>query len=410
MSGLPQRPGRAAVPPEGRRHGYSAHVLLTLSWLIRAATFVAVGVDTFTSGSPGALTLAAIVAGYAVSGLALSAWALIDMRGGPGRVHPLWMPVLFGVIAAVSGAASALPSGGSLVALTIIAVIGAGTEAALVTGWAVTGVGILATEVGVLLSGADSGTAYGYPLFLVIALLAGHNRRAYVVQAEQARAMLAQVEQLRSEQRRVAVLDERTRIAREIHDVLAHSLGALGIQIQAARAVLTDQQDIDRAVDILGRAQRMAADGLTDTRRAVHALRTDIPSLDQALAAAAETHRRTHGATVDLTVDGTPVPLPAEQTVSLLRTAQESLTNAAKHAPDQPVDLIVRYQDDSVTLTVTNPLDDGAADRPDDGSRFATVDGGYGLTGMRERLLLLGGTLTAAAEDGRWTVTARAPR
>ena len=102
------------------------------------------------------------------------------------------------------------------------------------------------------------------------------------------------MEQLRAEQRRAAVLDERTRIAREIHDVLAHPLGALGMQLQAARAVLADQGDTGRALSLLDQAQRMAKDGLAETQRAVHALRTDPAGLDQELAALTDTHRSRH--------------------------------------------------------------------------------------------------------------------
>jgi len=152
-------------------------------------------------------------------------------------------------------------------------------------------------------------------------------------------------------------------------------------------------------------AQRMASDGLTETRRAVHALRTDTLALDEEVARMTATHEQRHGAAAAFAVEGAPRPLPPEQTLALVRTAQESLTNAAKHAPHRPVSLTLTYGDDDVTLTIANPL--GTAEA----GGFTTVDGGYGLTGMRERLLLLGGTLTAGAADGlRWTVTAQVPR
>ena len=111
-----------------------------------------------------------------------------------------------------------------------------------------------------------------YPLTLILGLLFGRLERSYRLQAEQSAALLANAEQLRQEQSRSATLDERNRIAREIHDLLAHSLGSLAVQIQAAQAVLTDQQDIDRAVELLGSARRTATEGLNETRRAVHAL------------------------------------------------------------------------------------------------------------------------------------------
>ena len=216
------------------------------------------------------------------------------------------------------------------------------------------------------------------------------------------------MEQLRAEQRRAAVLDERTRIAREIHDVLAHSLGALGIQLQAIHA-LAEQGDTGRALGLLDQAQRMAKYGLAETRRAVHALRADTAGLDEELAALIDTHRSRHHADLSFGVGGQPRPLPPEATVALIRTAPEALVNTAKHAPLQPVDIGLDYGKERSPVIISNPLPPGRPGSPP-GTAFGTVNGGYGLTGMRERLLLIGGSLTAASGDGRWTVTAQVPR
>jgi signal transduction histidine kinase len=257
-------------------------------------------------------------------------------------------------------------------------------------------------------SGASTEKAFTIALALAVGLLAGLNRRAFRVRAEQNAVLLTQAEELRAEQRRGAVLDERARIAREIHDILAHSLGALGIQIQAARALIGDHGDTARAQEVLDVAQRLAADGLADTRRAVHALRTDTLPLPDELAAMARAHRERHGCEVTVRVDGEPSPLPADQAVALVRTAQEALVNAAKYAPGRPVGITLAYSGDDVTMTVGNLL---GASAP---GTFTTVNGGYGLTGIRERLLLLGGTLCVGREpDGggeRWTLAARVPR
>ena len=195
---------------------------------------------------------------------------------------------------------------------------------------------------------------------------------------------------------------ERTRIAREIHDVLAHSLGALGIQIQAAKAMLTDRGDIDRAVDALATAQRMAADGLTETRRAVHALRVDTLPLGEELAALADTHRQRYHVPVTLETSGEAGALPPDAALALLRTAQEAMANAAKHAPGQRVAVRLDYGDHDVRLSVVNSLDAAGApapapvpDKAGRSGREPGSTGGYGLTGMRERLRLLNGTLQA---------------
>ncbi|WP_236061974.1 sensor histidine kinase [Actinacidiphila acididurans] len=386
-----------------------------VSWLLRGAALVLVGIDVFLAPL-GPVARPLTVAAYLACGLLLAGCAVLEHRGTrDGR-----LPVALGLIAALSAAASVQQDLNSLLALAAIAVIDAGTEPRLAAGWGVFGAGVVAVAFGALAAGTGAEKAVELCLILALALLMGFNRRAYRVRAEQNAALLAQAEQLRTEQRRTAVLDERARLAREIHDVLAHSLGALGIQIQAARALLEGSagaERVGRADDVLAVAQRMASDGLTETRRAVHALRGDRLSLGEELGAMAAAHEERHGTPVAVDVTGGPVPLPPDQTLALVRTAQESLVNAAKHAPHRPVTLRLSYRDEDVTMSITNPLGppgDGtgaAAGTEDSGARLATVDGGYGLTGMRERLLLLGGTLTAGCADGRsWTVTARVPR
>ncbi len=273
-----------------------------------------------------------------------------------------------------------------------------------------TAIALVGVEVGALVTGASATSALGFPLLLIVAFVSGRNRAAYRRQAEQSAALVTQMEQLRAEQRRAAVLDERTRIAREIHDVLAHSIGALGIQLQAVRAVLAEQGDTGRALSLLDQAQRMAKDGLAETRRAVHALRADTAGLDEQLAALVDTHRSRHHASVSFGIGGQPRPLPPEATIALIRTAQEALVNAAKHAPSQPVDIDLEYGEYGALMIISNPLPSGNPGIPGPGPAFSTVNAGYGLRGMRERLLLINGSLTAAAGNGRWTVTAQVPR
>jgi len=120
-----------------------------------------------------------------------------------------------------------------------------------------------------------------------------------------------------------------------------------------------------------------------------------------------ETHRSRHHARVSFGVVGQPRPLPPEATVALIRTAQEALVNTAKHAPLQPVDIGLHYDADGVQMIISNPLPSGS---PGPGTAFSTINGGYGLQGLRERLLLINGSLAAAAAGGRWTVTAQVPR
>jgi signal transduction histidine kinase len=384
-------------------------MLRTVNWLTRALGFAWLGVLAFVlAPPPGGAALLVQVVGYSLLGAALVAWALLDAYPA-ARYHDRALTVLRGVILVATGFACGAGYGGSaMVAFGFVAAMMAGSDESLVVAVSLTGAGVLAIEISGLALGAGYGVLLGLPSIVLAGLVIGRNRYAYRIQAEQSAMLLAQRDELQAEQRRADLLDERARIAREIHDVLAHSLGGLGIQIQAARAVLADHGDVDRADEILAAAQRMAAEGLVDTRRAVHALRADTLPLDEELARASDTYAQRYHVAASFDVGGSPAPLPPDATVALLRVAQESLVNAAKHAAGQGVEVRLDYSDADVRLTVRNTLPSGTG--AEDGPGVSTVNGGYGLTGMRERLRLLNGTLQAGPRDNQWIVTAELPR
>ena len=384
-------------------------MLHTVNALARALGFVWLGLLAFLIAPPSAPYAVPVqIACYAVLGLALLAWTVLEASPAAAARYPAWAPpVARGVIAFASGFAAGAGGGGSaMVVFAFVAAMAAGVNNDLAAAVAVTAAGILAIEVSGLAFGQSYGTLLGLPAIVLAGLVIGRNWGAYRVQAEQAAALLAQREQLQAEQRRADLLDERARIAREIHDVLAHSLGALGIQIQAARSVL--HKDADQASDLLAAAQQMAVEGLVETRRAVQALRTDTLPLDEELALITDTHAQRYHVPVSYGTGGVLAALPPDATLALLRIAQEALVNAAKHAAGQPVAVHLDYGDADVRLTVRNDLPPGADTRqPAD---VSTVNGGYGLTGMHERLRLLNGTLEARRRDGQWIVTAELPR
>ncbi|MGF7238343.1 MAG: sensor histidine kinase [Frankia sp.] len=183
---------------------------------------------------------------------------------------------------------------------------------------------------------------------------------------------------------------------------------SLGMQIQVARALLTDRHDEEKAVEILGQAQRMADDGLTETRRAIRSLRGQTLPLPEELAELGVEHELRHGAAVNFTTIGEPRPLPADAQVAITRTAQEAFVNSAKHGPGQPIEISLAYGGGSVTLAVRNHLSDDGLTGSE--TPFATANGGYGLAGMRERLLLLDGSLTVGPEGVDWALVATVPR
>jgi len=377
-------------------------MMVRVYWLIRVAGFAVIAILALVSPPDSAAQQAVQIACFAAVSLALVAWSALDVRP---RHRARVLPVVLGTMAVAGGVAAATSgSGQSLVAYACVAAVWAGSETDLPTSVAVAAAGMAPIWIAGGIVGAGFGTLAGDPLIIAVCTMFGLQRRSYRVQAEQSAALLAQNERFRAEQRRADVLDERTRIAREIHDVLAHSLGALGIQIQAAKAMLTDHGDVDRAVQTLTTAQRMAADGLTETRRAVHALRVDALPLGEELATVVDTHRQRYQVPVTLETSGTVRTLPPDAALALLRTAQEAMVNAAKHAPGQRVAVRLDYGAHDVRLSVVNDLD--GAGPP---VRSPGAAGGYGLTGMQERLRLLNGTLRAGPEDHDWTVTAELP-
>ncbi|MFD0478620.1 sensor histidine kinase [Nonomuraea thailandensis] len=204
---------------------------------------------------------------------------------------------------------------------------------------------------------------------------------------------------------RAMALDERARIARELHDVLAHSLGALGVQLDVAEALLTERGDVAGAVARIRRSRGLAREGLVEARAAVAALREDVPPLPDALGLLVTEHRRDHSVQAELHTTGTRRPITPAAEVCLLRTAREALTNAAKHAPGRPVTLDLSYGEHSVHLTVRNPL----PAVPEHVGEQPAHRTGYGLAGMRERVALAGGTLGAGPVGETWEVRAEVP-
>jgi signal transduction histidine kinase len=276
----------------------------------------------------------------------------------------------------------------ALVAITDIAVIDFGRHGNRPI--VAVGIGVAAAYAGSAWWFSQPDTWYFSQLLWTAVLIAfGLNRRQYEVQARQTEQLLEQTRLAQSEHARAATLEERGRIARELHDVLAHSLGALSVQLEVAEALLEERDDTAGALERVRRSRRLAVQGLTEARNAVAALRADeVPELPAALAELAEQHQKDHGVAVRLTVTRGPRKLDSAVTVALLGAAREALTNASKHAPGQTVEM----QLDGKRLSVRN--------------KGVTSGEGFGLAGMRERLALVGGTLTAGADGDDWLVVA----
>ncbi|WP_433357104.1 sensor histidine kinase [Microtetraspora malaysiensis] len=265
-----------------------------------------------------------------------------------------------------------------------------------------TGVAVTVAALSCVFAERPAGDAFGNAAVMLVAVVLGLSRRQYRVQAEHAERLLEQTRRAQAEHARAAALDERTRIARELHDVLAHSLGALGVQLELADALLSEKGDLNGGLERVRRARRLAAEGLAEARHAVAALRDDIPPLTEAMARLAADHGVDHPADVRFEVAGTPRSLSPAAAVCLLRTMREALTNAAKHAASAAITVRLDYRAETVRLVVRNGTGPAGGDR-------AARPEGYGLAGMRERLALVGGRLTAGESDGGWQVVAEVP-
>ena len=365
----------------------------------------------------------AIAATLVISALA---WAVWTFAGDRPR---LWI-VMLAVMGAAGGALAGLSSLSTAVAVGFVATVSAGARLPVEVS-----VAIVAETVGAfLVTGIVSGTApqalIGWTAGFIGMWAFGLTRRAYLLRAVEAEQALEQARRAHAAETQAAALAERARIAREIHDVLAHALAAVSVNLQAAEGLLDAVPDkgpeLAKAVECVERAGALTKEGMAEARRAILALRDDsggeaagyaarpaaaagpadppAERLMSRLRALADEHRAAGDTAVELTVAGTPRPLGAERALTAYRTAQEALTNARKHAPGQPVSLTLTYAPDEVTLQVSNPLPPPGTQGP-----LAHAGAGYGLTGLRERAALADGTLTAAPADGQWKVSLTLP-
>ena len=223
-------------------------------------------------------------------------------------------------------------------------------------------------------------------------------------EADEAKERASRAEREREERAQTAVTEERARIARELHDVVGHSVSVMTVQASAVRRLLRPDQERER--DALLIVEKTGREALAEMRRMVGVLRRpeeapalapqpSIEHLDKLVEQVREA-----GLPVQLRVEGDPLPLPAGLDLTAYRLVQEGLTNALKHARAQHAEVLVHYSDGHVELTVS---DDGRGAGDRDG-------GGHGLVGMRERITVYGGELEAGPRpEGGYRLRARLP-
>ncbi len=354
--------------------------------------------------------------------------AVVDQGKRPGPDGPMWFDVLaavamvvplfarrrypFGAPAAVFVAivASSFVDPGFIDDDGVIFV--AAAAAAFLFGMskernqAVAGLGIMLGAIAIV--GHNQGDQAGdfiWPAAVFgIAWTVGYGLDQKFRQAQEARERAGRLEREREEEARLAVAEERARIARELHDVVGHSVSVMTVQAAGVRRLLKPRQERER--EALMVVEQTGREALAEMRRMVDVLRRpeespalapqpSLEHLDKLVGQAREA-----GLPVELKVEGDPVQLAAGLDLTAYRFVQEGLTNALKHARAEHAEVLVRYDDGHVELTVS---DDGAGDGGGE-------SGGHGLVGMRERISVYGGELQAGPRpEGGYRLRARLP-
>jgi signal transduction histidine kinase len=300
----------------------------------------------------------------------VSAAALIGLQGNGAA--------FLGVFPAVCMAALALPVRLSVLVAAVAAV-------AVSAAWLANGHAPIA---GIVLN--DFGILAFYLLSLFARRLRESNQRGEL--------LLAELEQTRAAQAQAAALAERQRLAREMHDVLAHALSGLVLHLEGARLLAGESGADPQVGDAIDRARRLAKAGLEEARRAIGMLHDDALPGPERLAGLAAGFEADTGVPCQVTVTGPGRRvLGADGRLTCYRVTQEALTNIRKHAHADRAEIRLAYEPSGTRLTIE---DFGSCPE-----RHGPVGGtGYGLTGMKERAELLGGTLTAGPTAGGFRV------
>jgi signal transduction histidine kinase len=367
--------------------------LALLTWTVFAAHH-----SPGTSGRGLVITIA-----FAAAAAAWVVWTIrpLDDRGITPEIY---------VMAAAGGLLTGASPGSAASAFVFVAVVVAGVRVQLTRAFPVVVVGTMAVAISMVLYKGSALGLLAYALGFAAGALAASNSRQSLARAEQAELLLAQTQRSHEEQLRAARLEESTRIAREIHDVLAHTLAGLTIQLEATSALVQQGADRDTVLARIQRAHDLARDGLRETRRAVGALRGDRLPASAGIEALVADYRSAADASARLTFDGDADRLAGATGETVTRVIQEALTNVLKHARGADVSVAVHAGEGPGQEVVVVVDDRPRRDRPPpQPSVVAASGGGYGLRGMHERAAALGGTVSAGPDGDGWRVELRLP-
>jgi len=356
------------------------------------------------------LVAAALVSFWLFAGARpLDAWTWIGMLavlswlGGALLRRTHRVSAVLAAVALVAASVAVIPTTGITFTPVVVALLLLWADDLLPAWAAITGSVAAPALMAVGAIGREPGvpTLLAFGGGIIIASLAGASRR-------QTRRLLRQETALRRQQQEAAEQAARAALARDLHDVLAHTLGGLVLQLDATEALI-ERGDTEAALSRSRSARRLAGEGLDEARRAVAALRGPLGRGEQAepddVVDAVEELLRAHrslGGSATFETDGTPWETSGAQAAAVIRAAQEALSNARRHAPGRPVDVSIRWSADRVLLTVTNDVIEPGG----------TSSRGFGLRGMRERVAALprGGRVDIDEEGSRFQVRMEARR
>jgi signal transduction histidine kinase len=264
--------------------------------------------------------------------------------------------------------------------------------------------GAVAVGVAIVLevAGRESAASIAASVLLCAVLgLTGGLLRRYRLSQERTELLLAELEEARDDQARAAAAEERASIARELHDVLAHSLSGLSIQLEMVRKLLANTDASDQVRGAIDDAADLAKQGLVGAREAVGVLRRDDQLGLRELPELVQHFSRTMNLDVTYLTSGTPRPVSPEVGLALYRVADEAMTNVARHAEGAVTRVELTFESTTVRLEVTNT--NGAP------SAHADEGGGWGLVGVHERIKRLGGEFVAGPSGTGWSVEVSTP-
>jgi signal transduction histidine kinase len=328
-------------------------------------------------------------------------WTVVTSRRSGDLVDQASLVGVIGLGAALSVLS---PDGGQVYPVSYAALFVAPFFYGMPEGVLPSAAGVAAVTFSTMFLGSGSdvaaglGNGVGAAFFGVAAMFWGRVLRTSERNAE----LVEQLQASQDAEQRNAVVAERARLARELHDVLAHTLSSLSLHLESTR-VLAVSRGVDAdVVERIDRGVALARTGLVEARDAVGTLRDAALPGPAQLADLIADFGRTSGISCRLEERGDPVPLAPDAQVALYRSAQEALTNVAKHSKATNVAVCLSWYGDAVTLRVA---DDG---RPA-GPVTALAGGGNGLRGMRERAELAGGALQAGPQESGFVVELRLP-